>query len=890
MLAALACLAGMCPEQERDTSPTPSGDYRILINRDSTASPALKYAIDDLRRTADWALRLPADTFSVRVLPRSEGLPTVSIVRALPFPEDGPKAVPPHGYSICSQSSGRTLVVGNGEPALIRGVYRLIEHLRMDRAALGTINETRAPAFTHRLLSHSASVYKYDKMPRLDSELDALFQTAVAGGYNFVVGHGNVSRSATFAAVDAGLLPPGSRGRQRTEANRAYLERFCRRARAFGLMPVVGGDEFEYPSELTTRPYFPDLTEHGFEREQLGATFGTGRIFCYARPELWRLHDAKYAELLDAVPEIGAVMIRLGENYTHLSHGAYIGNGVYALDNSRLCELCRSIPYEARIARLINRTADVVCREGKRLYFHRTWDTRFDRFHASPAVYDEIVRRIKPTEGLFLLTKYTISDFWRRSALNPTLGRPGPPRIVEFQCAREYEGKGAYPNWLGREYATGYRAVRDRGAAGVSNWHLGGGWDGPVASSQLWNDANWYLVDHLAWEPDAEPEVLAREWATIRFGPRAAEQMTQLLILSEQAVETLRYFQCYGPTDRRPLAMHDWMRDDIIRGRNWLSRVAADHPDRLDALIHEKNEAADMIGRMRRLATAVERDIANYEAPPRLSFEPPLPRGPALAGFVTTSLVYEQTLAATIRDLVTAYFLFLQWQDDPAVVPDKRIRRAADRWEQNWQSHRRLRESSARVASPYRDEGMERTIAYVRECLDRGPDVRFDWRVIGPFPNPDNRNFETPLFPEPGARCDLRAEHDCHRYRWQSLPRRCYRDGFVDFDALYDRRNWAVAYARARFECDTDQEAWLRIGSDDGIKVWLNDRLVHAVDRARPAVPDEDAVLVRLQHGTNTMLVKSAERILGWGFYLRITDPVGRPLQTLRPTQRPPTD
>ena len=75
----------------------------------------------------------------------------------------------------------------------------------------------------------------------------------------------------------------------------------------------------------------------------------------------------------------------------------------------------------------------------------------------------------------------------------------------------------------------------------------------------------------------------------------------------------------------------------------------------------------------------------------------------------------------------------------------------------------------------------------------------------------------------------------------------------------------------------------MRMGSDDGMRVWLNGQLIHSLDVARAAVPDDDVVPVRLRAGRNTLLVKNADRNLGWGFYLRITDPAGKPLRTVRP-------
>jgi hypothetical protein len=234
---------------------------------------------------------------------------------------------------------------------------------------------------------------------------------------------------------------------------------------------------------------------------------------------------------------------------------------------------------------------------------------------------------------------------------------------------------------------------------------------------------------------------------------------------------------------------------------------------------------------------------------------------------------------------VTAYFLYLKWQENPGSVSVEDIRVAAASWERNWAAHQDVCRRSPHAATPYRDDGMRTTIEYIRAGLERGPDVRFAWQVIGPFPNPENANFEGALPPEHAVRLDAAVTWAGESYRWRGLPRRFYRDGLVDFDGLYGGRNWVVAYAYTAFHSESEGPAQLRVGSDDGIRVWLNGRLVHSLDAARAAVPDDDIVPVRLQAGENTLLVKIAERTLGWGFYLRITDGQGGPLRAPRPAR-----
>jgi len=70
----------------------------------------------------------------------------------------------------------------------------------------------------------------------------------------------------------------------------------------------------------------------------------------------------------------------------------------------------------------------------------------------------------------------------------------------------------------------------------------------------------------------------------------------------------------------------------------------------------------------------------------------------------------------------------------------------------------------------------------------------------------------------------------------------------------------------------------LLLGSDDGIKVWLNGKLVHSNNTLRGMSPAQDIVQVNLKAGWNSVLVKVTEAIGGWGFYFDIADLGGKPL------------
>ncbi|MEK7474091.1 MAG: ThuA domain-containing protein [Candidatus Coatesbacteria bacterium] len=73
-----------------------------------------------------------------------------------------------------------------------------------------------------------------------------------------------------------------------------------------------------------------------------------------------------------------------------------------------------------------------------------------------------------------------------------------------------------------------------------------------------------------------------------------------------------------------------------------------------------------------------------------------------------------------------------------------------------------------------------------------------------------------------------------------------------------------VAYLRATVESPVDQDAALELGTDDGVKVWLNGAVVHANDVMRGLEPGSDSVAVKLVKGANTILMKITQGGGGW--------------------------
>ncbi len=91
-----------------------------------------------------------------------------------------------------------------------------------------------------------------------------------------------------------------------------------------------------------------------------------------------------------------------------------------------------------------------------------------------------------------------------------------------------------------------------------------------------------------------------------------------------------------------------------------------------------------------------------------------------------------------------------------------------------------------------------------------------------------------------------------------------------------------AAYLRTYVYSAAEQKARLELGSDDGVKAWLNGRLVHANPAWRGVTPGQDKVPVTLMPGWNTLLLKVVNGGGDWGACARIVARDGAGLEGLR--------
>lgn len=157
------------------------------------------------------------------------------------------------------------------------------------------------------------------------------------------------------------------------------------------------------------------------------------------------------------------------------------------------------------------------------------------------------------------------------------------------------------------------------------------------------------------------------------------------------------------------------------------------------------------------------------------------------------------------------------------------------------------------------------------------------WKVIGPFPNPDEKGIDTAFPPERGL--DFAAEYDgkVGPVKWKEFATPA-ENGLVNLNDAVGDHPEAVAYATTEFRSKEARDAEVRLGSFVAFKLWVNGEMVlFRGDAFTGMKPDHYVAKVKLKPGANTILVKFAQDVPPpqlkpmnyWRFMLRVCDSTG---------------
>ncbi len=157
-----------------------------------------------------------------------------------------------------------------------------------------------------------------------------------------------------------------------------------------------------------------------------------------------------------------------------------------------------------------------------------------------------------------------------------------------------------------------------------------------------------------------------------------------------------------------------------------------------------------------------------------------------------------------------------------------------------------------------------------------------DWMIAGPITvsssagNPDNATQEKVFKTDELSLINIVAGKPLapvkikdSTYTWQPYTSP---DDVVNLDSFYHNKDFVYAYALAQINSPKAQTVFVGIGSDDGIRVWLNGKIVHDNWIPRSATKDDDFVPLNLVKGPNQLLLKIQDMQGGWAFVTRLLD------------------
>ena len=168
-----------------------------------------------------------------------------------------------------------------------------------------------------------------------------------------------------------------------------------------------------------------------------------------------------------------------------------------------------------------------------------------------------------------------------------------------------------------------------------------------------------------------------------------------------------------------------------------------------------------------------------------------------------------------------------------------------------------------------------------RKALAQRQGFLTDWKILGPFPNPEGTAFNRSFLDESACTGSAPVDFEGKTYSWlaaetDSVP------AVIGLRARLDPAENVAAYAYAELPSPEARDVLVQIGSDDGCELWVNGQRLHGTNAARGMAVDEDKVNASLTAGVNRVLIKVLQGAADWQFCVRVTGRDGRPIDLSR--------
>lgn len=347
----------------------------------------------------------------------------------------------------------------------------------------------------------------------------------------------------TWEGFDSSIFPQGTEERAWVDAKATRLKRLYGGIKSAGLGVLCMSDLILLPRRLARK------------LEEEGTDWRDPR-----HPKTQEILRHMITESFEILPELDGLIVRIGETY--LDDAPHHAGGIREKKN----------PGETIIPLMQLLREELCVKRGKTLFF-RTWLS----FDTDPEAYARVDAAVEPHPLLTISVKHCEGDFHRGNRFSRIIGQGRHPQVIEVQCAREYEGKGCYPNYIGdgvingfEEYAytmeqEGLRGLREFARtsplyAGIWTWSRGGGWLGPYTKNEFWCSLNAWVLAQWGRNPrQTEEEVFNRYCREmLALSDEDSGRFRELCLLSAQAVVRGKRST---HNDIRPW----WSRDQYIR-------------------------------------------------------------------------------------------------------------------------------------------------------------------------------------------------------------------------------------------------------------------------------------------------------------------------------------
>lgn len=140
---------------------------------------------------------------------------------------------------------------------------------------------------------------------------------------------------------------------------------------------------------------------------------------------------------------------------------------------------------------------------------------------------------------------------------------------------------------------------------------------------------------------------------------------------------------------------------------------------------------------------------------------------------------------------------------------------------------------------------------------------------LGPFTvGGDEDLLDMEFIEDEGGNIPRRGDIDSGR-EWSSYFME--RD-LIDFRFPLGRSTYTVVYSHVLVKSGSSRQVQFRIGSSDGVKVWLNGDPILSSYEARSVSPDQNVTATMLNEGFNSLFIKHAVYTGQFSTYIRFTD------------------